>query len=42
VKEEKNISKNEVEKDNEKKEGWWDRRGSLRRKRSRSTWRRRR
>jgi hypothetical protein len=42
VKEEKNISKNEVEKDNEKNEGWRDRRGSLRRKRSMSTWRRRR
>jgi hypothetical protein len=42
VKEEKKIIKDEVEKDNENKEGWRDRRGSLKRKRSRSTWRRRR
>jgi hypothetical protein len=38
MKEEKNITKKEVEKDNEKKKGWRDRKGSLKRKRSRFTW----
>ena len=42
MKEEKDISKKEADKDNEKIEGWRERRGSLRGKRSRSTWRRRR
>jgi len=42
MREEKNIGKKEVEKDNEKKDGWRDRRGSLGRKRSRFMWRRRR
>jgi len=41
VKEAKNIIKREVEKDNEKK-GKGDRRGRLRKKRSRSMWRSRR